>query len=199
MGKLKYIKSIAYLCLCNIIMLVMLYYKCVDLNYDFEITISMYVLRCYYASLLSFSLYSTFFQAFILLFCDPHSSYHAIMYWTMKRHNGTETVFPQPYSYYPQCNECLTITHFIFITAHHIFPVAIAENEQAVKCGLAGYYELYVNKLDMSLYDTNKAELLYSWPYRHIRRYGRTPKNFQFEAGRKCASGKNPWVHKQIL
>ena len=76
------------------------------------------------------------------------------------------------------------------ILVHHVFPVAVVENPQAKRCGLAGLYELYVNNTDISLHNISKKDLLYSWPYRYIRRYGRTSKNFQFEAGRKCSSGK---------
>ncbi|KAF6028810.1 DOK1 [Bugula neritina] len=71
----------------------------------------------------------------------------------------------------------------------HIFPVAVVENEQAVRCGLAGLYELSVNSEDISLHNISKRQLLYSWPYRFIRRYGKTSKNFQFESGRRCSSG----------
>ncbi|XP_067936539.1 docking protein 1-like [Watersipora subatra] len=71
----------------------------------------------------------------------------------------------------------------------HVFPIVVVENEQARRCELAGLYELSVNSCDISIQNIEKKQVLYSWPYQYIRRYGRTSKNFQFEAGRKCASG----------
>lgn len=77
-----------------------------------------------------------------------------------------------------------------FIVDDNVFTVMIVENDLAKKCGLAGEYHLIVNSIDMSLHNISDSKSLYSWPYRCVRRYGRTPRNFQFEAGRKCTSGK---------
>jgi len=90
----------------------------------------------------------------------------------------------------------------IFTVCHvlepHIFPVAVVENEQAVRCGLAGLYELSVNSEDISLHNISKRQLLYSWPYRFIRRYGKTSKNFQFESGRRCSSGEREKISLHV-
>ena len=70
------------------------------------------------------------------------------------------------------------------------FPVAVVENPAAERCELSGLYELHVNPTSLSLHSISSKCLLFTWPYRYIRRYGRSSKNFQFEAGRKCQSGR---------
>jgi len=71
----------------------------------------------------------------------------------------------------------------------HVYPVAVVENASTQACGLAGLYELSVNVTDLAIHNITTHQLLLTFPYRYIRRYGRTSRNFQFEAGRRCDSG----------
>lgn len=72
-----------------------------------------------------------------------------------------------------------------------MYPVAVVENYAAERSGLSGLYELHINLISISLHNITSKQIVYTWPLKYIRRYGRTSKNFQFEAGRKCQTGKH--------
>ncbi|XP_067656836.1 uncharacterized protein DDB_G0286299-like isoform X2 [Haliotis asinina] len=71
-----------------------------------------------------------------------------------------------------------------------MFNVVVEETEASVRCDLKGPYILAVNIQNIALVDCNTKKAVYQWPFRYIRRFGKTKNNFQFEAGRKCPSGE---------
>ncbi|KAK2192849.1 hypothetical protein NP493_21g02022 [Ridgeia piscesae] len=69
------------------------------------------------------------------------------------------------------------------------FPVGIEETEASKRCTLCdGDYRLCVNACDISL--KNQHVVLYSWPYKAIRRCGTGKGLFIVEVGRRAASGE---------
>ncbi|RWS29906.1 docking protein 2-like protein [Leptotrombidium deliense] len=86
------------------------------------------------------------------------------------------------------------------VDSPEVFRVKISESEAAKRCGLQSstqsnevWYYLILTSVSAALADETapfkKGRTLYTWPYRHIRRYGCTKDGFSFEAGRKCQSG----------
>lgn len=73
-----------------------------------------------------------------------------------------------------------------------IFSVRLVYSEASARCGLneGHYYILAVTPVALQLHDSDKEQVLYTWPYRYIRRYGYRSGKFTFEAGRKCESGE---------
>jgi len=69
------------------------------------------------------------------------------------------------------------------------FRVEIVLTEAAKRCQLEGAYNLAMYHSHLELQDVSQGFCIYSWNYKHIRRYGRSSKSFTFEAGRKCVSG----------
>ena len=60
--------------------------------------------------------------------------------------------------------------------------------ESARQCGLSGTYYLAITTRHLELRNGD-GTALYTWPYKLIRRYGKSTSSFTFEAGRKCESG----------
>ncbi|NXN93778.1 DOK1 protein, partial [Rhinopomastus cyanomelas] len=69
------------------------------------------------------------------------------------------------------------------------FWVTVQRTEAAERCELHGSYVLKVERDSLLLKDPQTNEILYVWPYRLLRRYGRDKVMFSFEAGRRCDSG----------
>ncbi|NWH60403.1 DOK1 protein, partial [Geococcyx californianus] len=69
------------------------------------------------------------------------------------------------------------------------FWVTVQRTEAAERCELHGTYVLKAERDSLVLKDPRTNEILYVWPYRLLRRYGRDKVMFSFEAGRRCDSG----------
>ncbi|XP_076650314.1 docking protein homolog [Halictus rubicundus] len=70
-----------------------------------------------------------------------------------------------------------------------VFSVRVVETDASKRCGLeTRNYTLVVATADIKLMDGDMV--LFTWPYRYIRRYGYKDGKFIFEAGRKCESGE---------
>ncbi|NWW78449.1 DOK1 protein, partial [Climacteris rufus] len=69
------------------------------------------------------------------------------------------------------------------------FWVTVQRTEAAERCELRGTYVLKAERDSLVLKEPRTEEILYVWPYRLLRRYGRDKVMFSFEAGRRCDSG----------
>ncbi|NXX80065.1 DOK1 protein, partial [Urocolius indicus] len=69
------------------------------------------------------------------------------------------------------------------------FWVTVQRTEAAERCELRGTYVLKAERDSLVLKDPRTNAVLYVWPYRLLRRYGRDKVMFSFEAGRRCDSG----------
>ncbi|CAL8343772.1 unnamed protein product [Lota lota] len=70
------------------------------------------------------------------------------------------------------------------------FRVCVRRTQAAERCGLVGVCVLRTDAECLHLLDPNTHQLLFSWPYRFLRRFGRDKTSFSFEAGRRCDSGE---------
>ncbi|XP_063214678.1 docking protein 2 isoform X1 [Chroicocephalus ridibundus] len=70
------------------------------------------------------------------------------------------------------------------------FKVMVRATESSERCRLWGRCILRAGEEALELLDLQTLEIIYSWPYRFLRRFGRDKVTFSFEAGRRCASGE---------
>ncbi|NXL65750.1 DOK2 protein, partial [Chordeiles acutipennis] len=70
------------------------------------------------------------------------------------------------------------------------FEVTVKATESSERCRLWGRCILQAGEEALELRDFQTLEILYSWPYHFLRRFGRDKVTFSFEAGRRCASGE---------
>ncbi|XP_038070584.1 docking protein 2-like [Patiria miniata] len=69
------------------------------------------------------------------------------------------------------------------------FNVDIKSTAFSDSLNLYGNFTLQIDSVKLSLLDEHTNNMLYAWPYRYLRRYGRDKTSFSMEAGRKCESG----------
>nr|XP_056716778.1 docking protein 2 [Euleptes europaea] len=70
------------------------------------------------------------------------------------------------------------------------FPVTVKATQASEHCQLWGKFLLRAKADALELCSIQKGDVLYTWPYRFLRRFGRDKVMFTFEAGRRCASGE---------
>lgn len=67
----------------------------------------------------------------------------------------------------------------------------------STRCGLdPGPYTLLLTSSAIQLRDSKEQQLLFTWPYLYIRKYGYRDGKFTFEAGRKCETGEGEFQLK---
>ncbi|NXD57638.1 DOK2 protein, partial [Corvus moneduloides] len=71
-----------------------------------------------------------------------------------------------------------------------VFEVTVRVTPSSQRCRLRGRCILRAGEEALELRHLQSQEILYSWPYRFLRRFGRDKVTFSFEAGRRCASGE---------
>ncbi|XP_028270891.1 docking protein 2 isoform X2 [Parambassis ranga] len=69
------------------------------------------------------------------------------------------------------------------------FKVCVRKTEASDRCRLKGDGVLRADTDSLHLLDKS-GDILYTWPYRYLRRFGRDKSTFSFEAGRRCDSGE---------
>ncbi|XP_038559216.1 docking protein 2 isoform X1 [Micropterus salmoides] len=69
------------------------------------------------------------------------------------------------------------------------FRVCVRRTEASDRCRLKGDGVLRAGSDALHLID-KAGDVLYTWPYRYLRRFGRDKCSFSFEAGRRCDSGE---------
>uniref|UniRef100_A0A3B4G944 Docking protein 2 n=1 Tax=Pundamilia nyererei TaxID=303518 RepID=A0A3B4G944_9CICH len=69
------------------------------------------------------------------------------------------------------------------------FRVSIRRTEASDRCRLKGDGVLRAGMDALHLLDKG-GDIVYTWPYRYLRRFGRDKATFSFEAGRRCDSGE---------
>lgn len=76
-------------------------------------------------------------------------------------------------------------------SADGVFTVKLVPSEASVRCNIEpGTYVLVVASAALQLHSSKDHRLLFTWPYRYIRRYGYREGKLTFEAGRKCDTGE---------
>uniref|UniRef100_A0A3P9LB83 Docking protein 2 n=1 Tax=Oryzias latipes TaxID=8090 RepID=A0A3P9LB83_ORYLA len=71
----------------------------------------------------------------------------------------------------------------------HDFRVSVRKTDASDRCRLKGDGVLRADMDALHLLD-RAGDVVYSWPYRYLRRFGRDKCTFSFEAGRRCDSGE---------
>ncbi|XP_029915367.1 docking protein 2 [Myripristis murdjan] len=70
------------------------------------------------------------------------------------------------------------------------FRVCVRRTEASDRCRLKGVCVLRTDTEALLLLQPKSGEVVFSWPYRFLRRFGRDKSTFSFEAGRRCDSGE---------
>ncbi|KAM4732897.1 docking protein 2 [Anableps anableps] len=70
------------------------------------------------------------------------------------------------------------------------YKVKILSTEAAKRCKLAGEYVVFIDREALELLAVNTGGVIYSWPYKLLRKFGQVEGGFCIEAGRRCDSGE---------
>lgn len=76
-----------------------------------------------------------------------------------------------------------------------VFGVKLVSSEVSIRCGIEpGPYILLLTSSAIQLRDPKEQQLVCTWPYLYIRKYGYRDGKFTFEAGRKCETGEGEFM-----
>ncbi|MEQ2298987.1 hypothetical protein AMECASPLE_010859 [Ameca splendens] len=70
------------------------------------------------------------------------------------------------------------------------YKVKVLTTEAAKRCKLAGEYVVFTDSEALELLAVNTGGVIYSWPYKLLRKFGQVEGGFCIEAGRRCDSGE---------
>ncbi|XP_038140545.1 docking protein 3-like [Cyprinodon tularosa] len=70
------------------------------------------------------------------------------------------------------------------------YKVKVQSTEVAKRCKLSGEYIVFTDSEALELLSVNTSEVIYSWPYKLLRKFGQVEGGFCIEAGRRCDSGE---------
>ncbi|XP_018530882.1 docking protein 3 [Lates calcarifer] len=74
------------------------------------------------------------------------------------------------------------------------YKVTVQSTEASRRCKLAGEYVVSPEEDAVILLACNTGHIIYSWPYRLLRKFGQVEGGFSIEAGRRCQSGEGVFI-----
>lgn len=74
------------------------------------------------------------------------------------------------------------------------YQVSIQATEASRRCQLAGEYLVCPEEEAMILKAVDTGHIIYSWPYKLLRKFGQVEGGFSIEAGRRCESGEGVFI-----
>ena len=88
---------------------------------------------------------------------------------------------------------CIRVCVYIYVcvcVAVQQFKVSVNPTKASEANKLQGYYMLSPTRDSLRLLDMISFKSIHEWPYRQIRKYGRTRNVFRMEVGRRCSTGE---------
>ncbi|XP_023257896.1 docking protein 3 isoform X1 [Seriola lalandi dorsalis] len=74
------------------------------------------------------------------------------------------------------------------------YQVTVQSTEASRRCKLAREYLVSPDKEALVLLACSTGDIIYSWPYRLLRKFGQVEGGFSIEAGRRCQSGEGVFI-----
>ncbi|KAJ8388630.1 hypothetical protein AAFF_G00131950 [Aldrovandia affinis] len=98
----------------------------------------------------------------------------------------------------PSVQDCGMVDNSIYCTSTALnnFEVTVERTEASERCQLRGAFILRVDFHGLHLQKPESGVIHFTWPYRHIRKFGLNMFSFSFEAGRRSDSGEGLFEFK---
>ncbi|XP_036069952.1 docking protein 2 [Oryzias melastigma] len=74
------------------------------------------------------------------------------------------------------------------------FKVKIKSTTASKRCKLAGEYVMSSEAEALVMFSMDTGDIIFRWPYRLLRRFGKVEGGFSIEAGRRCESGEGLFI-----